>query len=252
MIRLILSGICALLLILISLPILLIQWILKLVKPEKRDRFNLAFIRFCMKAMLFCAGTKTTIIGAENIPKDQPVLYVGNHRSGYDALITMSRMDRPVCFVAKKELRKLPYISYWMELIHVLFLDRENLRQGLQVINQAIEYVNQGMNCYIFPEGTRNKEEDEADLLEFHEASFRVATRTGCLIVPVAINNSVQIFEAHAPKIKRTHVVVEYCQPIDPKALPRDEQRHLGVATRMIIQQALQKNKVILQEELGA
>ena len=244
--RLILCGLAALLLVLISLPITLFQAVCGLFNPALKERIVFHYARFCLRLMEFCAGVEVTVLGEENIPWDEPVLFVGNHRSGFDIILTYARMKKPVAYIAKKELEKIPYISYWMSLIHVLFLDREDLRQGMQVIMKAIDLVKGGVNVFIYPEGTRNKGEDDQDLLEFKEGSFRVATRTGCKIVPVAITGSANIFEAHFPKIYKTHVVLEYGEPIDPTTMAKDEQRHLGIATRMMIAQMIHKNKELL------
>ncbi len=244
--RLILCGLAAVILILLSLPVTLVQWVVGLSNPEARRKICFGYGRFCVKVEELCAGVKVTVLGEENIPWEEPLLFVGNHRSGFDIILTLGRMKKPAAYIAKKELQKIPYIGYWMGLVGVLFLDREDLRQGMKVIMEAIDLVREGVNVFIYPEGTRNKGEDDQDLLEFKEGSFRIATRTGCKIVPVAITGSVNIFEAHFPKIYRTHVVLEYGEPIDPTTMTKDEQRHLGVATRMLIGQMIHKNKALL------
>lgn len=244
--RTILCALAAVFLIILSLPFTLAQAVVGLWNQEAKEKIVFHYARFCLRLMEFCAGVKVTVLGEENVPWDEPVLFVGNHRSGFDIILTYARMKKPVAYIAKKELQKIPYIGYWMSLIHVLFLDREDLRQGMQVIMQAIDLVKKGFNVFIYPEGTRNKGEDDQDLLEFKEGSFRVATRTGCKIVPVAMTGSVNIFEAHFPKIYSTHVILEYGEPIDPTTLSKDEQRHLGVATRMLIGQMIHKNKALL------
>ena len=72
-------------------------------------------------------ATKTKVVtsGLENIPKDVPVLFVGNHQSIFDVVAHMSQMEKPTIFIAKKELRALPVFGKWMEEMGCLFLDRE-------------------------------------------------------------------------------------------------------------------------------
>jgi 1-acyl-sn-glycerol-3-phosphate acyltransferase len=80
-------------------------------------------------------------------------------------------------------------------------------------------------------------------MLPFHEGSFKIATRTGCPIVPMALNNTAELFEAHFPKISPCHVVIEYGKPIYPKELSKEEQKHLGVYTRDVLLEMLKKNQ---------
>lgn len=105
-----------------------------------------------------------------------------------------------------------------MQYLYCLFLDRENAKEGLKTILKAIEYVKNGISIFIFPEGTRNKGE-ELSLLPFKDGAFRIATKTGCPIVPVSLNNTADILENHFPHIKKTHVVIEYGKPIYPNEL---------------------------------
>ena len=85
--------------------------------------------------------------------------------------------ERGMGFFAKKEMEKVPLLSTWMKRLHCLFLDRNDLKQGLKTILTAIEKVKSGISICIFPEGTRNKNEDELDMLPFHEGSFKIAAK---------------------------------------------------------------------------
>ena len=128
-----------------------------------------------------------------------------------------------------------------MRYLYCLFLNRDDIKQGLKVILQAIEYVKQGISICIFPEGKRNNGE-ELSMLPFKEGSFKIALKSGCPIVPVSINNSAEIFENHIPKAKKTHVILEYGKPIYPKDLSREEQKVIGATCQQIIQDTINKN----------
>jgi len=80
-------------------------------------------------------------------------------------------------------------------------------------------------------------------MLEFHEGSFKIAQKSGCAIVPIAITNSSAIFEDHFPKLKKTHVIIEYGKPFYIKDLPKENQRAVGAYTRGLILEMLEKNK---------
>lgn len=217
-----------------------IFWLYGKINKEKADLLTLRFVQWGLKSILWFAGVKTTVIGEENIP-DEPVLFIGNHRSYFDILLTYSRCKRLTGYVAKKEILKAPLLPNFMRRVYCLFLDRDNPREGLKTILQAIDYVKQGISICIFPEGTRNDGE-ELSMLPFHEGSFKVATKTGCAIVPMSINNSADIFENHVPRLKPVHVIIEYGKPIYPKDLDKETSKHLGVYVQNIIQETINKN----------
>ena len=227
----------------LSLPVLLIEWIIGKKWPRARDISSLRIIQGVFKLILKVSGVKITEIGRDNLPDDRPFLLVANHRSYFDILILYSLMPDLTCFVAKKEMNRYPVLNLWMRRLYCLFLDREDLRQGMKVIQTAIEYVKGNISVVIFPEGTRNKNPDELDMLPFHEGSFRVTTKSGCPLIPAALSNTQEIFEAHFPKIRPTHVIVDYLSPVDPSSLSRPEQKTLGAATQQKILERLSENQ---------
>lgn len=221
----------------------LISWLIGKFDKKKGDLCALRMVQFEFKIIQFLTGSKVTVIGEENVPKDEAVLYILNHRSMLDIILTYARCPGLTGYVAKKELEKFPFLSWWMKWLYCLFLDRKDMKEGLKTILTAIDQVKNGISVAIFPEGTRSKTESETDMLPFHEGSFKIATKSGCPIVPVAITGSVDIFEAHFPKIKPSNVVIEYGKPIYPKELSREEQKFLGKYTQDIIREMLEKNK---------
>ena len=246
MIRFILVAITVIGFLILSIPILIIEWIIGKFSPQMKEISSLRIIQAVFKFILWVAGTKVTVIGEENVPKDTPVLYIGNHRSYFDIVLTYSRCPIRTGYIAKKEMEHYPLLSNWMRYLHCLFLDRKDIKQGLKTILTAIEKVKSGVSICIFPEGTRSKSADETELLPFHEGSFKIATKSGCAIIPMSINNTAEIFEAHMPKIKSTHVVLEYGKPIYVKDLPKEDQKHLGEYTRNIILETLRKNRELV------
>ena len=246
MIRFILVILTAFLYLILSIPVLLVLLLIRKKKPEVCDKVSRALIRWIFRVILFFAGTKVTVEGQENVPKDRAVLYIGNHRSYFDILVTYTTVPGSCGFVAKKELARIPLLKNWMDLIHCLFLDRSDIKQGLQMILAGCEEIKSGTSICIFPEGTRNANADELELLPFHEGSFKIASKSGCAIIPMAMNNTAEIFEAHMPKIKSTHVVLEYGKPIYVKELSREDQKHLGVYTQNVIHEMLEKNQKLV------
>ena len=141
MIRFILVCIVVIGYLILSIPILLVEWIIGKFSPMKKDISSLRIIQAVFRFILWITGAKVTVIGEENVPKDTPVLYIGNHRSYFDILLTYSRCPIRTGYVAKKEMEKIPLLSTWMRYLHCLFLDRKDIKQGLKTILTAIDKV---------------------------------------------------------------------------------------------------------------
>ena len=247
MIRFILVCICVVGYLILSIPLLMIEWIIGKCNPYAKDISSLRIIQAVFKFILWITGVEITVIGEENVPKDQAVLYIGNHRSFFDILLTYTRCPRLTGYVAKAEMEKIPLLSNWMRYLHCLFLDRKDIKKGLKTILEGIEKIKSGISICIFPEGTRNRADSDLELMEFHEGSFKLATKTNCPIIPIALNNTCSIFEKQFPKIKKTHVVIEYCTPIIPSELSKEDKKFIGKYTRDVILETLKKNEKLIK-----
>ena len=241
MIRFIIVAITVIGFLILSIPILLIEWIIGKFSPRTKEISSLRIVQGVFKFILWEAGTKVTIIGEENVPKDTPVLYIGNHRSYFDIVLTYSRCPIRTGYIAKKEMERYPLLSNWMKYLHCLFLDRKDIKQGLKTILAAIDKIKSGISICIFPEGTRNKVADT--FLPFHEGSFKIAQKANCPIVPITINNSAAVLEDHFPKIRKAHVVVEYGRPIYINELAPENKKQLAPYVQQIISDTYFKNK---------
>lgn len=244
MIRLILVVLFVVLFLICSIPILLIEYLIGKINMDAKNRSSLAIVNWAFRVCLFLSGVSVTVIGEENVPKDEAVLYVANHRSYFDILVTYIRVPRPTGYVAKKEMLQYPLLRDWMRCLHCLFLDRNDLKQGMKTILEGIEKVKSGISICIFPEGTRNKNSDT--FLPFHEGSFKIADKSGCAIIPMTLNNTAAVFEDHMPKIKKTHVVLEYGKPIYMSEMTREEKKAIGAKVQEIIKETYFKNKELV------
>lgn len=222
-------------------------WIYRKFNEQKADLYQLRLIQGVFRIIQKLAGVKLTVIGKENIPQNEAVLYVGNHRSMVDIVITYALCPGLTGFVAKNVVEKVPALRAWMRRLHCEFLDRDDIKQGLKVILNCIDKVKRGISIFIFPEGTRNKnKEDSTDISTFKDGSFKVAQKTGCKIVPVAITGSNQIFEDQVPFIKSANVIVEYGKPIAYKELEAEQQKHIGAYFQNMIQGMLIEHKKMM------
>ena len=167
MLRFILVAIFLLLYFLLGIPVLGILWLIGKVNKRSADLAALRIVQWGFKVILKISGVEVTVIGEDRVP-DEPVLYVGNHRSYFD----------------------------------------------------------------IF--------------LPFHAGSFKIAEKSGCPIVPVALNNTINIFEGHLPYIRKTHVVLEYCPPVYINEMEKEDRKKIDVYCQKIIKDTIEKNHTLV------
>ena len=245
--RTILLLIIAILYLILTSPVLLILWLIRKKHPQAATNTAVRMIRWIFRLLVAAAGTKIRVIGIERIPTDTACLYIGNHRSIFDIIITDLYTPGPTGYVAKTELGKIPLLKNWAILIGCLFFNRHDLKEGMKMILDGIQKLKNGHSIFIFPEGTRNKQASDLPLLEFHEGSFKMASKSKCPIVPVSISNTIQIWEGHFPWVRRAKVVVEFGTPIYQEDIPAEARRQVGAYVRNRMQEAMERNQALLK-----
>ena len=240
--RLIIDVIAIILFFIFSLVLFPIAWLIGRFSSRARDMLLLRTVQGFMKFLLFLSGTHLTIRGKEYIPADAPVLYIINHRSLFDILVTYCTCPGPTGYIAKKEIAKVPVLNLWITQLHGLYIDREDLRQSLKIILRAIEQVKNGISIAIFPEGTRGKDADETQMLPFHEGSFKISQKTGCPVIPVCISHTSRVLEDHFPWVRSADVTVEYLPPVIPGELTGDDKKFMGKYVQGLMQEKLKEN----------
>lgn len=232
MIRFILVALCLLLYLILFIPTMFFLLIVKRFKPEMASTIAQAMVRNTFRLLLFLAGAKVEVRGQNNIPKDGGVLFVSNHRSYFDILAGYGYTYKPLGFVAKYEMIRIPLLRQWMKILNCLFLNRKDIKQGLKTILLGIEKVKSGISIWICPEGTRNLNDDVTDVKDFKEGSLKIAEKGKVPIIPVAIYGTYEIWEQHLPYMKKNKVIIEYGEPIIIDELSDADKKKLGAYTR--------------------
>ena len=178
------------------------------------------------------AGLNLTVIGKENIP-NEPCVFVGNHQSNLDIPVIFSIMERPTGAVAKKEMGKIPVMSYWMRQIHSVFMDRENPREALKSISEGVENLKNGYSMIIFPEGTRSKSNNMG---EFKKGSMRLAIKAGVPIVPITFYDTHKGMEGNNGKVKKANAKLIIDKPIYMDKMSKEEKADISEIVKVIIQ----------------
>ena len=191
---------------------------------DARNKSSLAIVKWGLKVIGFISGVKLEVNGLDNIPDDQAVLFVGNHISFFDIIVTYPLMKRPTGYIAKKEIKKVPFLSWWMYFVNCIFLDRKDPRQGLKSVLEASEKIKNGTSIFLFPEGTRSK---DGKLAEFKDGGFKIATKAKAPIIPIGIQGTSDILENHFPIIKSGKVIVNFGKPVYTSEMSKAEQKSL-------------------------
>ena len=245
--RTIITVIFVFLFLVIGLPVLGIEWIISKFNKKAAALSTLRIVQWGFKVVLFLSGTKLTVIGKENIPTDEPVLYVGNHRSIFDIVASYAQCPGLTGYISKNTIEKIPILRLFMKRIYCLFIDRDDMKQSMKVILNAIDYVKHGVSIGIYPEGTRNKDKsDSASVLPFKEGSFKIAQKTGCKIVPMAVTGTAEVFEDHFPWLHSQHVILQYGEPIDMSSLDKETQKKIGAYCQERVVEMLETHKAML------
>ena len=103
MIRTIIDVLLVIFFFFVTIPVLIIFWLIGLVSPKAKDFMSINLMKIAFAIILFTSGVKVKIEGLENIPRDRAVLYVGNHRSYFDIIVAYKNIVGPTGFMAKKE-----------------------------------------------------------------------------------------------------------------------------------------------------
>jgi len=166
--------------------------------------------------------TKATVEveGLENLPKDKAVVFIANHQGQMDIPLLYGFTGKPMAFVAKVELSKIPLLADWMKLLQCTFIDRKSPKKSVQAILDAAANVSKGYSQMIFPEGTRSKGKPH---IEFKAGSFKLAFKSNSPIVPVTIDGTWRIFEEKNKIQKNQHVKMIIHEPIETVGLSKEE-----------------------------
>ena len=153
---------------------------------------------------------KPTAYGVKNIPEEGPIIFVGNHRHAFDPIVVMTHTNRIVHYMAKESLFKGIHGKIFenMGLIKV-YRNKSNP----MAVTEAEEILQKGGSVGIFPEGTRNRTNQE--LLKFRHGAVAIAKETNSKIIPFAIRGKYRLF--------RKGLTIEFGKPIDVSQMEIEE-----------------------------
>jgi 1-acyl-sn-glycerol-3-phosphate acyltransferase len=175
--------------------------------------------------------------GLNNI-LNEPAIYAANHASQLDIPIICTRVNRPMFFIGKVELKKIPILSQYMKIVGMIFVDRKNRERAMASMRTAIQDIQGGKSIAAFPEGTRTK---TGELLPFKKGVFTIAKEGRIPIVPIAVIGSAKALASGSFFLRPATVEIRILP-----ALKGDDFFNLSIEemanqTRKLIQQEIEK-----------
>ncbi len=177
----------------------------------------------------FYSRVKVTVKGEENIPAGAYVA-VGNHQSNYDVFTLGGSLNEPIVFMSKKDLENFPLFGKYMKLMGCVFVDKNDIRNTVRGISQAIKLVKSGQPIVIFPEGKRSF---SSEMDKFQHGSFKVAEKSGAPILPISIKDTYKVAKRFP---RKTHVTITIHEPIPHSIFKEKTTQEIADYTKEIIQ----------------
>jgi len=186
------------------------------------------------KGLIWISGSKLTVYGAENAPKDKPVIFVANHCSHLDIGVLCRVAPVNLHFIGKKELMWVPIVGWYMVVAGHILIDRSNKRKAVLSLKQAAIKIKNGKSVAMYPEGTRSK---TGQLSVFKKGAFHLAIDAGVSVVPVHIKGTHEIWPAKKNTITPGPITVHIGKPIDSSKYSKDTVRDFVAETRAAIEE---------------
>lgn len=184
-------------------------WKYSVQDPVNREE-AFAYIKKVTKAANRAGKVSIEVYGSENIPKENGFIFFPNHQGMFDVLVFLDTCPVPFAFVYKKEVENVILLKRVIAALGAIGIDRQDIRQSMQVIKQMADEVKTGKNFLIFPEGTRSKMHNK--LLDFKGGTFKSAQMSKCPIVPCALIDTAIPFDEKS--IRPVTVQIHYLPPI--------------------------------------
>lgn len=195
-------------------------------------------IQYILKLGVESGNIDLKVFGKENIPEHNGFLMYANHQGMFDVLAIAASCDNPLGVVLKKELANIPFLKQVVACTNSFAMDREDIKQSMQVILNVIEEVKKGRSYLIFPEGTRSRNGNE--MLEFHGGSFKCATKTKAVILPVALIDSYKVLDQKG--CKPVSIQIHYLKPIEYKEYKGMSTVELAAMVRSRIEEVVKEH----------
>lgn len=169
-----------------------------------------ATARFFKHVMRFTTGITFSIDDPHDyLNTTRPAVFIGPHQSELDVLMLGYIFPRGCSVTAKKSLKNVPFLGWFMALSYTVFIDRANSTNARHAMAGASrEMTQERQSVFIFPEGTRSYAK-EPKLLPFKKGAFHLAVQAGVPIVPVVVANYSDVLFVPGWKFKAGNIAIK-------------------------------------------
>ena len=189
-----------------AIPVLLVCVVFGL-----RDGF-LAYGCWMMKVGRAILGIDLRVAGLDRLDRATPYVFMSNHLSFLDAPLLVTVIDRPVRFIAKRFVFRIPVLGPGMSFAGYVPLDKEGTGEGRKRIARAADLIRaRGYSFLVYPEGTRSP---EGRLLPFRRGGFFLALDSGAPIVPVSIAGTYELMPRGSRRVRKGTVRIVFHEPV--------------------------------------
>lgn len=178
--------------------------------PQWLERRVQEFSEFCMRILRINLHIENQSLLAK-VDWSRPVVIIANHQSYSDIPVVFLTLGRSIGFLAKYELKRIPFLNFWMKQLGCVFIRRKTSGGGKEAQQELLD--SQVPRIVVFPEGTRSK---DSKLHPFKSGGFRLAADWQATIIPIVIRGTRSAWEARKDS-KVTSVNVNVCEPLDLK-----------------------------------
>ena len=226
----------------LTYPVIWVVWFLdRRGKEQLRDRLVDRFSSGLSRSLFRLTGSSVHITGFENLPTGA-VIFASNHQGHMDSLVLHGFISKPMGFVSITAALEYPIIRTWLKYMKSVFVDREDPRQSLSCINQAVSYLHEGRSMAVFPEGKLN---DGGTTDEFRRGWLKLATKSGMPIVPVCLDGSYKALSKNGKRVGTTVVECTILPPVSAKNLMKANEVQFLKDLRTTITDALDQGREI-------
>ncbi|KAI5863115.1 acyltransferase-domain-containing protein [Durotheca rogersii] len=171
----------------------------------------------------------------EHLETVRPAVFVGNHQTELDVLMLGTLFPKYCSVTAKKSLKSIPLLGWFMALSGTVFIDRKNTRDARDAMTGAAKEIQQRkQSVYMFPEGTRSYLK-EPGLLPFKKGAFHLAVQAGVPIVPVVVANYSYVLYIKNRVFRSGKIPVKVLDPIPTAGLTAEDVDELTRTTRELM-----------------
>jgi putative phosphoserine phosphatase/1-acylglycerol-3-phosphate O-acyltransferase len=192
-----------------ALPFLAAGLPMRAMGVSERDATNFSLSAWTSVAAAI--GRLTLIVeGEEHLWSHRPAVFIFNHQSAIDVLITAKMLREDVIGVAKKEIRHQLPMGPAFVYSGAVFIDREHVGDPALALKPAVDALKSGRSVVIAPEGTRSR---DGTLGQFKLGAFHMARQANVPIVPVVIHNAQDALPYKGLVVRPAEVKVTVLKP---------------------------------------